>query len=247
MISIILPQLGDNGGYRDRALLWNVRRWHALCRSLGVPYEVILACHIPELDGPVMSFTAAGNRAIAQARYDTLLIACGDMSVNSDALAWTLREIVGVTWGFPQCRQVLLNADMTDALLQSPVSLVLQRSTHPGTYTGNGRYFALLAATKAALARINGQDEQFTGWGFEDHAAVLALTTLVGPHKSFMGDSWHLWHPEAVEWSDRVAMQENPYYARNEARYQLYREANGNVKAMEALVGLREAQNAPLS
>lgn len=48
---------------------------------------------------------------------------------------------------------------------------------------------------RARFAEVHGFDPKFRGWGYEDAAIAMALTTLVGPVKWLPGDALHLWHP----------------------------------------------------
>jgi len=45
---------------------------------------------------------------------------------------------------------------------------------------------------------VGGWDERFRGWGGEDHAAMAAMDTLYGPHKTLPSSVTHIWHPVLV-------------------------------------------------
>ena len=64
-----------------------------------------------------------------------------------------------------------------------------------------------LAAWRADLARVNGFDERYAGWGLEDSDLVLRLLHAGVTHKSarFAAPVFHLWHRE----NDRTRLPEN--------------------------------------
>jgi len=64
-----------------------------------------------------------------------------------------------------------------------------------------------LGAWRADLARVNGFDESYSGWGLEDSDLVIRLTHAGVRHKSarFAAPLFHLWHRE---W-DRGRLVEN--------------------------------------
>ena len=63
------------------------------------------------------------------------------------------------------------------------------------------------SAWRADLARANGFDERYAGWGLEDSDLVIRLTHAGVRHKSarFAAPVFHLWHPE----NDRTQLAEN--------------------------------------
>ncbi|MFN7207029.1 MAG: galactosyltransferase-related protein, partial [Burkholderiales bacterium] len=64
-----------------------------------------------------------------------------------------------------------------------------------------------LSAWRSDLISVNGLDEAFTGWGFEDSDLVIRLLRAGVKHKSarFATPVFHLWHQE----NDRSRMQQN--------------------------------------
>jgi predicted glycosyltransferase involved in capsule biosynthesis len=70
-------------------------------------------------------------------------------------------------------------------------------------------------------------DERFIGWGEEDRAFEIAISTVFEPTRRGLGTLWHLWHP-APE-SERFG---NPYFAANRDLCDQYRAAQGNRERM---------------
>ena len=86
-----------------------------------------------------------------------------------------------------------------------------------------------LAAWRADLARVNGFDESYSGWGLEDSDLVIRLAHAGVKHKSarFAAPVFHLWHRE---W-DRTRLPEN----------QRRLDEILASRRIEALVGLRQS------
>ena len=59
----------------------------------------------------------------------------------------------------------------------------------PGAHGG---CMVMLAKT---WQELGGQDERFTGWGFEDNAWWATVRDRVGHPTHHPGAAWHLWHP----------------------------------------------------
>lgn len=85
-----------------------------------------------------------------------------------------------------------------------------------------------LAVWRSDLERVNGFDESFVGWGYEDSDLVLRLFHAGIKRKdgAFATEVFHLWHREAQR--DRETSNRNEVLARAEA------------KVTQAVRGLRE-------
>ena len=90
---------------------------------------------------------------------------------------------------------------------------------------------------KESFYSVNGYDERFQGWGYEDNAFQRALDTLVGPlERVEAGWTAHIWHEEP-----RSERWEHPDFKLNEKRMHHYVEATGNYdKMIEVVEGNRE-------
>lgn len=102
----------------------------------------------------------------------------------------------------------------------------LYRQESDGAFTENA-CSGVLVFGPSAWETLNGQDETFEGWGFEDTAFKLAHETLIGPMVRHSGVALARNHVPARK--DRVSV--------NRRRYFRYREAYGHPEAMRALVG----------
>lgn len=73
-------------------------------------------------------------------------------------------------------------------------------------------------------------DPRFVGWGSEDAAWALALTTLFGAPWRGDADLWHWWHPPQPRLNRAVGSRES------EALLRRYKHADGNRREMQALI-----------
>jgi hypothetical protein len=92
--------------------------------------------------------------------------------------------------------------------LPDPYQLERHRDRSPGGFQ---------TMPRAAWKEVDGWDENFTGWGWEDAAMRDALDVLWRPHQR-VGIVVHLWHPRPA---DSVADHPGWHEARN--RGELYR------------------------
>lgn len=93
----------------------------------------------------------------------------------------------------------------------------------------------LFAIARDAWDAVGGQDERFSGWGFEDSSFLAAVGTLARAVRR-PGRIYHLWHPVAAEKIARDAT-----YQANLALRARYRAATGDTAAMRALLDERLA------
>lgn len=77
---------------------------------------------------------------------------------------------------------------------------------------------------------VQGYDERFEGWGFEDTAMLWAVDALSTGWVRLVGKLWHLWHqPSTGTWLPE-----------DKALFERYKLARGDYAAMRALLLERE-------
>lgn len=74
-------------------------------------------------------------------------------------------------------------------------------------------------------------DPRFVGWGGEDEAWGLALGTLAPRTRQIDGRCFHLWHPHSIG-----RARHTPEMPRSAELVDAYRDANGDVDAMQAII-----------
>ncbi|MFD6094732.1 galactosyltransferase-related protein [Nocardiopsis flavescens] len=105
---------------------------------------------------------------------------------------------------------------------------VLETSARP---TGG-----VLVLTRDAYRNAGGQDERFTGWGWEDTAFRRQADCLLGATVTHPGVIYHLWHPSDAD-------LDHPTYHSNAALYQRYHRARSAPARMSTLT--REWRTTP--
>lgn len=88
---------------------------------------------------------------------------------------------------------------------------------------------SVYVTTAAAWWAVGGQDERFTGWGYEDTAMMIAHRTLLGPMPRHEGTVLQLWHPIDPRNGD-------PDHDAGVIHYQSYLAADGQPDQVKALV-----------
>lgn len=176
--------------------------------------------HIWQLD---QGFRAAQirNKAIAQATGDYIIFIDGDCLLRKDFIAQH-RALAKLNW-FVAGNRILITQAFTTQLLAQPTAiptLNLTRSFFWWLQKKINRWVTLwqlplgplrtvfakkwhgvktcnLAVWRKDLYTINGFDECYVGWGYEDSDLVIRLMHAGILHKSgrFATTIFHLWHP----------------------------------------------------
>ena len=208
-----------DGASREDIFSWVRARWEALYPS----FELVTAGS----GDRSINRSAARNEAFRRSSGDVVIVADADIVFHQGQVDMALDNIrhLGHRWviGFDRYEQ-LWGPDTRDVLRQDP-SAGIPRPAHPRWTTDQGNA-GLLIMTREAFERVNGYDERFSAWGWEDWAFANALHTLVHPLVAVPGYVLHLCHPRS---RDRSKRQGRPLWNRYEAAF-------GDREATEALI-----------
>lgn len=80
---------------------------------------------------------------------------------------------------------------------------------------------ALMVVPREVWNAVNGFDEHFVGWGYEDMAFIQAVKVLTGEPIRFPGYVYHMEHPRPPE--DLPTPVKGPQFLYNENRFKSYR------------------------
>lgn len=141
--------------------------------------------------GPWCKATAT-QAAIDRTAADLLVVA--DADVWTDGLDQAIDVVATgrVPWAIPHGHVHRLTPAATVEVLSGRPphqGLALDEQPYHGTAGGG-----IVVLTREAWATAP-LDRRFEGWGQEDRAWALALTTLVGKPWRGSAPLWHLWHP----------------------------------------------------
>lgn len=213
-IAVLTPyRAGDT--HRDRTWAWLRARW---ATTYGWP--VITG------DAPGDFNRAPAIRAAsAQTAAELLVIAdadvwCDDLDDALDACR------AGAPWAVPHHSVHRLDEATTARIVAGGPRDPIGYDQKP--YRGNAA--GGLVVMPVETLRIAPPDARFAGWGQEDDAWSLALSTLVGAPWRGEAALWHLWHPHPARRTRRVGN------VAGEKLLRRYRKANGNRQKMLALI-----------
>jgi hypothetical protein len=215
-VNVLVPYRPEPG--RDRVYRWVRDRYE----SLGL---TVIEGNAPE--GEWRKAHAVADAA-SRATADVVLVA--DADVWSDGIDEALRAVaLGAPWAIPHMHVRRLTQEATELVLNGgPLEGDLEEPAYRGVEGGG------LVVLPLDTLRDIPPDARFAGWGGEDFAWSLALTTLAGP--CWRGDAplWHLHHPPQ---QDRRGMDFGKFgKPENYALVKTYNRANGDPERMRALV-----------
>jgi len=222
-VPVFVPFRTDNG---QRALNWALIKETVWDEASWA--EVVLG---ESPDGP-FNLSAARNDAASKMDWDVAIFADADSFVPLDildaaaAVALETKQIV-----LPHSRWVNVGYDerfqfMTDKYVHYD----------PKRTVVSGTKSSVLVIPRQAYDAVNGFDERFQGWGWEDTAFHLAVTNLYSPVIQFEGNVWHLEH-ERPNGDINRGTDENSI--RNRAHYKRYQSARNNTELRSLINGNR--------
>jgi glycosyltransferase involved in cell wall biosynthesis len=223
-ISVLVPLHFTDPEWRTgrRAKTW---RWlEQYWRSIPGLELVIGDDEGAEREHITFSKSVAVNDAVEKSRGDILAIMDADGFLPIEAIIRCAKEIRLARergyklWMMPYRQLFRLTEEASDRMLESNPADPLQIELPPpdGDFINKemfrwredpkfaatpvwkiGHWYGAMAQImpREAFYEVGGWDPRFRGWGGEDHAAMVAMDTLYGPHKTLPGAVMHLWHP----------------------------------------------------
>lgn len=199
-VSILIPFRGD-GAQRDR--LWShcKKLWEAL------PYELCIGTDTG--NGP-FNIAKAFNNAQAQATGTKYIMYGADHLPDNDRIQWAIEQLDTHAWVALYAATASLDQTSTNAILAG---------AHPDNLP-----LGPAAPFCTAIIGINADkwipyDERFTGWGGDDTAWRLALTSLYGDTPQPSGTLRCLYHePASREHTDHNFALIGEYMAAGNAK-----------------------------
>ncbi len=164
--------------------------------------------------------------ADALSRTDADIIVVADADVACDGIQTAVEAVeAGAAWAVPHSRVHRLTEAATEAVLAGGQ---LEGDTVDRPYFGHpGGGLVVLPRTHYEACPI---DPRFAGWGHEDDAWAIALTTMHGEPWRGTAPLWHLWHPPQERPSRREGSPES------KALFRRYRHASRDVLRITALL-----------
>lgn len=180
-VAVVIPHGAADGPERVRLRDWVANRYEAV-HGLPVTFA---ECPTAE-----WSKGAAVTPVVADLDADVVVVADADSFVTPEALAAAIGRAQRHGWAVAHSTIRRLTREATEAVLAGGEPGRLEKPAYVGVAGGG-----IVAIRRETYDRVP-LDPRFRGWGGEDHAWGLALTTLVGPAvRRPVSPLWHLWHP----------------------------------------------------
>jgi len=222
-VSIIIPYKPD-GGYRDLNFSWLKKRYARLMPEAELCVDIS--------DSEPFSRSNSVNNAVKLATRDIFIITDADILFDPADIENAVEMLSQDVWVAPFTDRIEIGEkDTADLLNKCPCENIksLEFSDYKVTQPGVG---SICIVPRKYFDMVKGFDGRFRGWGGEDCAFEMSLTTLCGPRFQPPGSKiWHLYHPQSLS-----STYQSPYYPANYALYERYLGANGNADLMKRLI-----------
>lgn len=206
---VLVPRRADHG---RRDAIWNTlaTRWRQ------TRFTFVEGHHY---DGP-FNRSAALNRAAAGApAWTTAIIADADSWVHAEQLNAALRIAEREQrMVIAHSRWVNVDVDETDDWI---AGYAIEHRDHRLMFEHT--VSSILVVPRTVWDAVNGFDERFQGWGWEDRAFARACRILTGAPLRVHGDVFHLAHDRPIEDTHR---RESTLARANESRWRQYQGAH---------------------
>ena len=222
MSAVLLVPRRAGEPYRDASWHWNRARWEEL---LGSDCSIVEGEH--DDGGPFNRSAAINAAARAAGDWTVALIVDGDAFVSS-------RQAIAAINAAARTGELVLGYELYKKLNRSGSEKIMSG------YAGSWEAFVTTTLTDSCSSAVavrrdlwdavDGFDEGFVGWGWEDVAFVIACTGYAG-RRRIPGDLWHLWHPRSAE-----RQEKSPTFPANKARAARYKQARKDPGAVRALL-----------
>lgn len=214
-ISILIPWRSDRTTERERNFEWCRARWRA-----ALPKAEIC---IADSGAPRFNRSASRNTTFAISHGSVLVIADADTSfVDPGHVRAAVRQVASGQrrWCLPFTEYYVTTHESaahicdlppdTDLTANEGILVDIEQHSEARIDTGLS---GIVVVHRSAYEAVNGYDEGFEGWGWEDTFFARSLSRRWGPLLRIPGAVFHLWHPTHAEKVSR------PDAVRNKAHY----------------------------
>lgn len=226
MISVLIPYRSTHR-IREKSFDWLIRRYKKIFPAMQI-------C-VRDSETEVFNRSKARNNAFNESSGDVLLVADADtIPMPEELLAAQQKLEAGAPWVIPYGTYYNLGVEATQRILRNPVDDDIifddEECEHIIQSTAG-----MLMMPRRAWNLVDGYDERFEGWGYEDNSFQLSLDTVVGKHERIeWGRGIHLWHP-----APETVRFEQPMIHHNRQLYEQYVRASRRPEYMRRLIDER--------
>ena len=221
-LTIVIPFRAQDAR-RKMLFDWILNRY----KSIMPESQIVIADSDP---GQPFSRSQSRNVGVDAVKTNYILLADADTIPYRPFIESSIDLLkTGANWVIPYGRKgfYVLKKPYSDKLLSQPVDTFTTPDFFEWDFNTES-WGGLVLMSKSSFVKVNGYDERFKGWGFEDNAFQIAMDTIVGPFSRVeFGWSAHLWHAASNEdtWGQ-------PHAELNQKILHEYRRRSGNVQAM---------------
>lgn len=224
--SVLIPWRSDNGS-RQEVFDWIISRYEAF---FGDQAQLCIADsgHEP------FNRAASRNMAFEEAEHRLVLIADADTTPQR-YFTYVFEDITpeSLSYVYPYRTYYAIKSTPTNELLQHPPDVHIPPPDVTEIEFRMESWAGSICMPSKAFEYINGYDEGFTGWGYEDTAFRESCKRLLTGLQRPSGHVVHLWHPNGKEQT-----WDQPEIKKNERRFMDYQKA-GSSELMKDLVESR--------
>lgn len=236
-IDVIIPIKTNNAVQRVINFNWVINRYHKLA-----PEANLL---IPENDDLLFNKAKAINEALDSSNKEFVIINDADTILDFSAVDFAMswyrytqnKNMWFILYG--EGKYLRLPMEESEEILKCDPGteygklLTIGRSGHMLSWAG------AILIPREGFEKINGVDERFQGYGYEDNAIQVAADTLIAPHmRADFCYIMHLWHPEPYE-----LQMGQPMIEQNRNMFYHYHNMYGNYQAMAEYVKGNRVRN----
>ncbi len=220
--SIILPFKSDHG-HRQENFEYVCNRYQKLMPEIEL-------C-IGYTDSEPFCKAQAINEAARKATGDIFIIVDVDVVFEPELLQQINLHLHVHPWIQPFGFCYLLSKSATNNLLIQDLYAKLSIQPQEGQMVEIKEAGPLMnVMTRECFEAVNGFDERFKGWGWEDVAFAYSLDAICGRHYTIREKIYHLWHPSS-------ANPESEEYNRNAKLFYRYcKAAQGGAAEVKKII-----------
>lgn len=224
-LSLVIP-------YRDSPdrtplLEWVLKRYNYFFTGI----DVCIADSNPD---ELFNRSQAINRCVSVAKGSYLIIADADVICDIPSMDIALATVNHTerVWAFPNESYFIATPDNTTELMSLGYNYNFNVEMFDGYENIPSNTSAIMVMRREAFESVDGFDERFIGWGYEDNAFFHSMNTMWGPFVKIANSfAVHLFH-EAPHGKREL----NPHLFSNARLAEQYRLAEGNRDATAALI-----------
>lgn len=178
-------------------------------------WETNFDCEVIISDSTYSKFnrSEARNIGVAKANYETLVFSDADTFCDIQNIPEALNFIKKDRWVLPYKRYYRLSKEFSKNIINNNI-LHISKPDYELKFINNS-WSGVVCLNKKMFYSVNGYNENYVGWGFEDYEFKDSLISKFGEPIRVNGSSYHLWHEV-----EPFTTKDSSYYLQNKDLYE---------------------------